>query len=168
MECDSENPVSLQVWNTNSILVQGSPNIPKSGFDSESEIIMKMAEESIETTPDPSETPFKLRAETILDYVKRLDERNEMERMVIVALGDIILDLLLCHKIDSLGMPRGIVDAFFPTKISEINRIETVYRDDELIRLHKLRNQIAHGGSMITESEATWAKTLIEDVIENL
>ena len=88
--------------------------------------------------------------------------------MVMVSLGDIIIDLLLCHKIDALKMSKKLFEAYIPNKIKEINKVEAVYRDDEIDRLHKLRNRIVHGGSIITEKEAEWAKELTEDFIEHV
>lgn len=172
LDCDRETPVSLQIWSSDTILIQGSPKIPARGFTEETEEIMALAESSLEVLPDPETTPYLLRARTLFAYVKRLNLGDDIERMAAVSVGDIVLDLLLCHKISFFGLSRRdtqeLMEMYIPRKIREIQRREPVYRDDEVIRVHNLRNNIAHGGSLITEDEAVWAKDLIEDVIENI
>jgi hypothetical protein len=105
-----------------------------------------------------------IRARTILSYVNTLDIEEDVERMVLVSLCDIILDLVLCHKIEMLGLLSGIKDAYLPSKISSIKKKEAVYRDDQIERAHRLRNQIAHGGALITKEEAQWILDLTKDV----
>lgn len=172
LDCSPEIPVSLQVWSSNTILIQGSPKISKRGFTTETRIIMELAKSSLDATPDPDLTPYMIRARTLFAYINRLNLGDEIERMTAVSIGDIVLDLLLCHKISLFGLPRkdseALMDLYIPNKIDAIKKKETVYREEEIKKVHILRNRIAHGGSLITEDEAGWAKDIIEDIIENI
>jgi len=168
LDCETDTPVTMQIWSSDNILIQGSPKIPPRGFNTEVSEVFVLAESSIEATPDPETTPYMLRARTLLAYIKRLDVGDEIDRMVVVTLGDIVLDLLLCHKMDTYKMKREEFEISIPRKISELNKTEEVYRDDDIEKAHRLRNRIAHRASLITEEEAIWVKEIIEDVIEHI
>jgi hypothetical protein len=164
LNCCKDFPVTLMIWATDTILVQGSPNIPKTGFEEEVGTIIELAKSSIESTPSSTDSMDLIRARTILAYIDTLNIEVDVERMVLVSLCDIVLDLILCHQIEVLGLPSGVKDAYLPSKIASIEKKESVYREDQILRAHRLRNQIAHGGSLITQDEAKWVLELTIDV----
>lgn len=168
LKCAPEIPVSLQIFTSGTILIQGSPKIPKNEFESETDTIAEMAKQSVEIPSTSKTSPFKLRARVLLEYVSELDPNNEVERLVIVILGDIIVDLLLCEKLTQLKLKRDTLEQYIPIKLKIINSKKSVYRKKDIENLHILRNRIAHGLGLITKEEADWAKELTEDLIKNL
>lgn len=97
------------------------------------------------------------RAGRIKDYVSTLSVDNEIERMVIVALCDIILDLMVTEKLSSFTHRRNeLEDESVGAKIGllETRYHVNLYKPKIIRDIRELRNKIAHGGTSPATQEA--------------
>jgi hypothetical protein len=169
--CEPEIPVQLQIYSTENMMITGSPKIPESEFKKEVQEIFVMAKESIKTESS-SDTPLSLRANLLFDYLIKIDIREEVSQVVIVTIGDLIIDILLSDKINELDIKgrekRELMEQYLPIKIKALKgKGVAVYRDSDINRLHNLRNRIVHSSTLISEKEAEWAIDLLKDLIEH-
>jgi len=158
--------VTINVYTTDRITVQASPLLMEEEFTHVSDEVMRLARESVSIISELS-VPTVQRANKVLNYATDLDVQDEINRMVAVFLCDIVLDLLLTEKLRSIGiMDRRLLESeSVPNKIRalEDNKIP-VYRKDEALRLRIMRNNIAHGGELVTSEEAEWAQKLTQNL----
>jgi len=111
------------------------------------------------------------RSERIIEYMRKISVKNEVERMIIVILCDIILDLLVTEKLshfthkrqdlenESVGAKLDILEKQFKMPVYESRKIRDI-RD--------LRNRVAHGGDSPVENETIFAKNATVDIFETL
>ena len=109
------------------------------------------------------------RAERIMEYMRNISVENEVERMVVVTLCDIILDLLVTEKLshfthrrqdlenESIGAKLGMLKNQF--KIP-------VYKPKAIRDIRDLRNKVAHGGASTARGEVVFARDTTIDIFE--
>jgi len=109
------------------------------------------------------------RAEKILDYVKKLPENKGVQRMVIVILCDIILDLLVTEKLSRFTHKRQDLDnESIGAKLEMLESKIPVYRPKAIRDIRDLRNKVAHGGDATVVEEARFARKTTIDIFNML
>lgn len=109
------------------------------------------------------------RAERILEYLRNLSVDKEIERMVIVTLCDIILDLLVTEKLSHFTHRRqDLENESIGVKLEmlESQHKIPVYRPKTIRDIRILRNKIAHGGAPTARAEAVFARDTTIDIFE--
>lgn len=157
--------VHVEIFTNENTSIKASPDV-KTFFPGVCAEIMSILKESVNILSRQDTVRVK-RAGRILKYVRNISVQNEIERMVIVTLCDIILDLLVTEKLshfttkrqhlehESVGAKLGMLEKQFRIPI---------YRPKAVRDIRGLRNRVAHGGASPATEEATFAKEATIDV----
>ena len=106
-----------------------------------------------------------MRAGRILEFVGNLSTHNEVNRMVVVTLCDIVLDLLVTEKLARFTRRRqDLENESIGAKIGMLKRHVPVYREQAMRDIRDLRNKVAHGAATTPLEEANFAKDTTEDI----
>ena len=159
--------VHLEIFTNENTSIKASPEV-KTFFQDVCSEIKSILKESVNILSREDTVRVK-RAERILKYMRNISVQNEVERMVIVTLCDIILDLLVTEKLshfttkrqhlehESVGAKLGMLEKQFKIPI---------YRPKAVRDIRELRNRVAHGGASPVIEEATFAKEATIDIFE--
>lgn len=108
-----------------------------------------------------------MRAGRILEYLRNLSTQDEVHRMVIVTLCDIVLDLLVTEKLSKFTRRRQDLESESTgAKIGMLKRRIPLYREQAIRDIRDLRNKVAHGGASTAEEEAAFAQNSTIDIFE--
>jgi len=110
-----------------------------------------------------------MRAGGILDNMRTLSTQDEVERMIIVTLCDIIIDLLVTEKLSRHTHKRqDLENESVGAKISMLrNQYRVpVYKHETMRDIRTMRNKIAHGGATPPLEEANFALDSTIDIFE--
>lgn len=106
-----------------------------------------------------------MRARRILEYLGGLSTQDEVNRMVIVTLCDIILDLLVTEKLSRFTRRRqDLENESVGAKISMLRQNIPVYGEQAMRDIRTLRNKVAHGGATTALDEADFANNATKDI----
>jgi len=157
--------VHLELYTNNNVEIKASAEV-RTSFTSicgELETILKEA-----TNILSSQNVFRvMRAGRINDYMKSISVDPEIDRMVIVTLCDIILDLLVSEKLSQFTHDRKeLEDESVGAKLALLEKKykTPVYRPKAIRDVRELRNKIVHGGSSIAKQEAEFARDATIDI----
>jgi hypothetical protein len=99
--------------------------------------------------------------------VRELPENMGVQRMVIVTLCDIILDLLVTEKLSRFTHKRQDLDnESIGAKHEMLESKIQVYRPKDIRDIRDLRNKVAHGGDATVADEARFAKKATIDIFK--
>lgn len=167
LDSAAKTPISLSIFSTDTLLFQASQKIPEKVFEREIESVLSLGRQSVAILVKQITSPTTLRAKQLLKYVQGLNSGHEVERMVIVFLCDIVVDLLLIEKLRSFNITdRQLLESYIPIKLKALRRKITIPRNGDLESLHTMRNGIAHGAALISKGEADWARDLVSDLFQ--
>lgn len=108
-----------------------------------------------------------MRAGRILEYLRDLSTPHEVNRMVIVTLCDIVLDLLITEKLAKFTTRRHDLEhESIGAKIGMLKQRIPVYKEQAMRDIRNLRNKVAHGGATTALTEAEFAKNATEDIFD--
>lgn len=108
-----------------------------------------------------------IRAGRILEYMRNISFDEEVGRMVIVTLCDIILDLLVTEKLSRfITRRRDLENESVAVKVGMLKQKVPVYKSKEICDIRTLRNRVAHGGASIAREEAIFARDTTIDIFE--
>lgn len=109
------------------------------------------------------------RARRIMEYMRTVSVENEIERMVVVTLCDIVLDLLVTEKLSHFAHKRQDLDnESVGAKLGMLqNQYKIpIYRPKAIRDIRELRNRVAHGGTSPVTDEATFAQDATTEIFE--
>ena len=109
-----------------------------------------------------------MRAGRILEYLRNLSTQDEVNRMVIVTLCDVVLDLIVTEKLSTFRHRRqDLENESIGAKIGMLKQHIPVYREQAMRDIRDLRNKVVHGGaSTAEEEEAIFAQNATVDIFE--
>ena len=157
--------VHVEIFTNENTSIKASPEV-KTFFQDICLEIESILKESVHLL-NRQDTVRVKRAERILKYMRDISVQKEVERMVIVTLCDIILDLLVTEKLshfttkrqhlehESIGVKLGMLETQF--------RIP-VYKPKAIRDVRNLRNKVAHGGTSTVKDEAVFAQNTTIDI----
>jgi hypothetical protein len=166
---DLPREVHLEVFANSNVVFTSSPELDPlfAQISANIELILR---ESLSIVS--SRTTVRVaRARRIKDYVDGLSVDDEIQRMVIVALCDIILDLIVTEKLFSFTTRReDLENESVGAKISQLERQHHVklYKPKEIRDIRELRNKIAHGGTSPAREEAIYSREETSDIFNTL
>jgi len=159
--------VHVEIFTNENINIKASPELQIVFGDLCSELKM-ISQEAINILSRQDSVRVR-RAERIAEYMRNIPVENEVERMIIVTLCDIILDLLVTQKLsdftnrrqdlenESVGAKLGMLEKQFKIPI---------YKPKAIRDIRGLRNRVAHGGDAPAIEEASFAKDATIDIFE--
>lgn len=107
------------------------------------------------------------RAGRILEYMRTLSVEHDVERMVIVTLCDIILDLLVTEKLSHFTHRRqDLENESIGAKLGMLENKIPVYKSQAIRDIRILRNKVAHGGASTAREEAMFAQNTTIEIFE--
>lgn len=111
------------------------------------------------------------RARRVKEYIAGLSVDDEIQRMVIVALCDIVLDLMVTERLS--GFTRNNADLENDSVGSKIGLLEgrynvRVYKSKVIRDVRELRNKIAHGGTAPAIADAVCSRDETFDIFNTL
>lgn len=109
------------------------------------------------------------RARRIMEYMRNISVGSEVERMVIVTLCDVILDLLVTEKLSHFTHRRqDLEDESVGVKVGKLEKQYRipVYKPKAIRDIRELRNRVAHGGISPIAEEATFARDTTIEIFE--
>ena len=111
------------------------------------------------------------RARRVKDYIAGLSVDDEIQRMAIVALCDIVLDLMVTERLSSFT--RNNADLENESVGSKISLLEgrhnvRVYKSRVIRDVRELRNKIAHGGTAPAIPDAVCSRDETFDIFNTL
>lgn len=160
------HPIHLEVFTNENVELIASPDIGADTFKALSSRIERLLEQSVDILSRRN-TIRVIRARKILEYIQGLSVNNDVERMIIVSLCDIVLDLLVTEKLSQFTSERRILEnASVPVKIRALEENIPVYRSRDICNIRVLRNKVAHGGTPTNKEEADWAFKTALDTFE--
>lgn len=157
--------VHLEIFANENTNIKASPELRNifGGICSEIESILKEAV-SILSRQD---TVRVKRAERIMNYMQDISADDEVERMVIVTLCDIILDLLVTEKLSHFTHKRqDLENESVGAKLGMLEDRIPVYKPKAIRDIRDLRNKVAHGGASTAKEEALFARNTTIDIFE--
>jgi len=158
----------IEVFVNENMGIQASPEV-QSFFQNiclEIENILKEAVDILSR----QDTVRVSRAERIMEYMRDISVDNEIERMVIVTLCDIILDLLVTEKLSHFTHRRQYLENESVGAKLEMLKNEfkiSVYKPKAIRDIRNLRNKVAHGGASTAREEAVFAQNTTIDIFEH-
>jgi hypothetical protein len=160
-------PIHIEIFVNDNVIIKASPEI-QAQFTALLEQIKSILSESINITSTRLNQSFRIiRAQMLLNYLNNLPLTDEVNRMLIVILCDIILDMVITEKLSSLTNDRAELESdSISTKLKSLEgRCKcTLYKSKNINDIRNLRNKIAHGAAPITEEEARNVLTCTKDV----
>jgi len=155
----------IEAFTNERVAVSASREI-KENFESICAKIETILKESVDIVSRQN-TVRTSRAKKILEYAKSLSLGEEVERMVIITLCDIVLDLLVTEKLSKFTYRReDLENERVGAKIGLLKQKIPVYRSKEISDIRMLRNKVAHGGSPTAQSEVQFALEATVDIFE--
>ena len=157
--------VHLEIFTNENTNIKASPELRNIfvGICSEMEGILKEAV-SILSRED---TIRVKRAGRIMSYMQDVSVDDEVERMVIVTLCDIILDLLVTEKLSHFTRKRqDLENESVGAKLGMLEDRIPVYKPKAIRNIRDLRNKVAHGGASTAKDEALFAKNTTIGIFE--
>lgn len=159
--------VHIEIFANENTETKASPEVATSFQDICSEVKSIFAEAV--TILSRQDTVRVNRARRIVEYITSLSVENEVERMVIATLCDIILDLLATEKLSNYSHRRQ--DLENESVGAKLDMLEKqfqipVYKPKQIRDIRELRNKVAHGGASTTEEEAVLARDTTIDIFE--
>lgn len=157
--------VHIEVYANNNVEIKTSPGMQPlfNAIYAEIECILKEA-----STKLSEQNVVRVnRAKEILLYTRTISVDNEVGRMTIVVLCDIILDLIVTEKLSQFtGTRQDLENESVGAKISLLeNKYKiTLYRPKSIRDVRDLRNKIAHGGAPTSRDDATFARDATCDI----
>lgn len=111
------------------------------------------------------------RARRIKEYMESFSVDEEVQRMVIVTLCDVILDLVVTEKLSRYTHKRDSLEN--ESVGAKLDLLETqfgipLYNSKAVRDIRELRNKVAHGGATTAREEAAFAKEKTMDIFELL
>lgn len=162
---DLPKEIHVEIFTNGKVGIKASPHVQANFKDIcvEIEAILK---EAVDILSRKDAIRVK-RAERILEYVEELSVGNEIERMVVAALCDIVLDLLVTEKLSRFTRRReDLENESIGAKISILEKTIPVYRSQAIRDIRDLRNKVAHGGLSTPLDEARFVKKATIDIFE--
>jgi len=157
--------IHIEAFTNEKVVVSASGEI-KENFESVCAKIEAILNESVDIVSRRN-TVRTSRAKRILKYARSLSSGEEVERMVIVTLCDIILDLLVTEKLSKFTNRReDLENESVGAKLGILRQRIPIYRPKEISDIRMLRNKVAHGGSPTAENEAEYALETTLDIFE--
>ena len=96
-----------------------------------------------------------------------MDDKDEIQRMVILILADTINEIVLTEQMKKLKITGSALKQGIPDKIEQIKRKHhAVYRGEEIKEVREYRNAVVHQGNVPLQKQAELAATLANDVLE--
>jgi hypothetical protein len=157
--------VHIEVYTNDNVDIKTSPGMQHvfNAICAEIEYILKEASTKLCT----QDVVRVNRAKKILTFTQGLAINDEIGRMAIVVLCDIILDLMVTEKLSQFtGTRQDLENESVGAKISLLeNRYQiTLYRQKSIRDVRELRNKIAHGGAPTSEDDAIFARDAACDI----
>lgn len=163
---DLPREVHLEVYTNNKVEIKASPEVTSfSAICNEIETVLREAV----TVCSRNSTLRTQRAERILAYTQSISVNTEVERMIVVTLCDIILDLLVTEKLSSFTRKReDLENESVGVKLALLEKQYhvPVYRPNDIRDIRELRNKIAHGGASPVINEVSFARDTTIDIFE--
>jgi hypothetical protein len=157
--------VHIEVYINNNIEIKASPKIQPS-FDTMYTEIENLLKESVIMISGQDVLRVN-RAKEILRYIQTISVDDEVGRMTIVVLCDIILDLIVTEKLSQFTHNRqDLENESVGAKIDLLeNKYKvTLYRPKSIRDVRDLRNKIAHGGAPTSRDDAIFARDATIDI----
>jgi len=157
----------IEVFVNSNAVISASPEV-RSSFDAIYAGIEVILEEAIKFQSRHSTLRVN-RARKIKEYMETFSVDDEVQRMVIVTLCDVILDLIVTEKLsgftakrqdledESVGAKLGMLEKQFKTPL---------YNPKAIRDIRELRNKVAHGGATTARDEAAFAREATLDTFE--
>jgi len=165
----SPKEVHVEIFTNENTNIKASPEVRTlfGAICSEVESILKEAV-SILSRQDTRAVRVN-RAGRIMEYMRNISVENEVERMVVVTLCDIILDLLVTEKLSHFTHRRqDLEDERVGAKLGMLEKQFKipVYKPKAIRDIRELRNKVAHGGASTAIEEGTFAKNTTIDIFK--
>ena len=155
--------VHIEIFTNDKVEIKASQEVASS-FSSVCSRIEAMLNEAVDILSRQTSVRA-MRARRILEYMTKIPHEDEIGRMIIVTLCDIILDLLVTEKLSRFTSKRAILEnESVGAKISMLAQKIPVYKSKEIRDIRMLRNKVAHGGSATAEEEAVFARDETIDI----
>ncbi len=155
----------IEIFSNENTEIKASPEIKKyfQSVCSEVEMILNEAVDLL----SGQDTVRVSRAERIKEYMESIPVENEVERMVIVTLCDVILDLLVTEKLSRFTTRRNDLEhESVKAKLGMLEKRIPVYKPKAIRDIRDLRNRVAHGGISPARAEATFAMNTTIEIFE--
>lgn len=165
---ESSEEITVTLYPTDKIVLQGSPKISRKTFEKVSSEIQKIAEKSL---TKKEKTPQTIRVEKFMKFVDGLDNDNEIQRLIIPIMCSTCIEMIIDDKLSKYVRLSEIEK--IPTLKQKIESLEnkikgTIKQKEEIYKIRVLRNKVVHGGDLITTEEAKWTKKTTKEIIKNL
>jgi len=161
--------VHIEVFTNANVEIKSSPEI-QTVFSAICDEMERILKEAVDMLRD-QDTVRVNRANRILEFMRSIPTEPEVERMVVVTLCDIILDLLVTEKLSHFTRERQHLES--ESVGAKLAMLENQYRipiyKPKAIRdIRDLRNKIAHGGASTAKEEAVFARDTTIEIFELL
>lgn len=159
--------VHIEVFANSNTVIKASPEV-RPLFNEIYDEIEVMLKESVNFLSKQDNVRTN-RARRIKEYMESFSVEDEVQRIVIVTLCDVILDLIVTEKLsrftsrpeslenDSVGAKLGMLEKQFKIPL---------YKPKAIRDIRELRNKVAHGGATTARDEAAFAKEATLDIFE--
>ncbi len=164
-----QREVHVEVFTNSNVAIKASPEI-RSSFDAISNEIEQILTEAVNVT-SRQDTVRVNRARRIKDYITHISVDDEVERMVIVVMCDVILDLIVTEKLSRFTRRREELESdSVGAKISMLENTCHVplYNARAIRDVRDLRNKVAHGGATLARDEADFSRSATLDIFDLL
>jgi hypothetical protein len=161
--------VHLEVFSNSNVTLTSSPEVAPL-FPQISTEIDGILREAV-TIVSGRDSIRAARARRIKDYVSTLSVDDEIQRMAIVTLCDVILDLMVTEKLSYFtGRRDELENESVGAKISLLERQHHVqlYKSRTIRDVRELRNKIAHGGASPAREEVVYSRDETFDIFSTL
>jgi len=160
--------VHIEVFVNSNVEIKTSPEV-ESSFSTICADIERILKEAVNILSGQNTVRVE-RARRIKDYMSDFSVEDEVERMVIVTLCDIVLDLMVTEKFSHFTSKReDLEDESVGVKLGKLEKQYThmpLYNSKAIRDIRDLRNRVAHGGATIARDEADYAKSKTLDIFE--
>jgi hypothetical protein len=159
--------IYVEIFTNSNIEMKASPEVGPS-FNAVADEMERILQESRNILSKQSTLSVRVnRAARIKEYINGIPVENDVGKMVIVTLCDIILDLLVSEKLSKFTSRReDLENESIMPKIRMLEARIPVYKSKEIQDIRNLRNKVVHGGSAIAEVEAASARDTTIDIYE--
>lgn len=157
--------VHVEIFSNENVEIKASPEVQVSFKDTYLKV-EKLLKEAVNILSRTDTLRVK-RAERIMEYMRNISVEHDVERMVIVTLCDIILDLLVTEKLSRFTHKRPhLENESIGVKLGMLEKRIPVYKPKAIRDIRDLRNKVAHGGASTAKEEAVFAQNTTLDIFE--
>lgn len=159
--------VHIEVFVNSNVEIKASPEV-KSSFSAICADMERILKEAVNILSRQNTVRVD-RARRIKDYMSDFSVEDEVERMVIVTLCDIVLDLMVTEKLSHFTSRReDLEDESVGVKLGKLEKqyCMPLYNSRVIRDIRDLRNKVAHGGATTARDEANYAKSKTLDIFE--